>query len=274
MLNAHRAAGRSIGFVPTMGYLHAGHQSLMRASVAANDITVVSIFVNPLQFSAGEDLGSYPRDLARDTDCCADAGVDLIFAPSVEEMYPGSMATVVDVASVAAPLEGASRPEHFVGVATVVAKLFSIVGECRAYFGEKDWQQVVVIARMAADLSMPVEVVPCPTMREPDGLAMSSRNVYLTPDERAEAPVLRRAVDAGLAVIAEGETDPAVVEAVMADTVTTASLAALDYVAAVQAGTLVANGPLHGEVRLLVAVRFGKARLIDNAGGMVPGKPA
>ena len=274
LLDAHRAAGRSIGFVPTMGYLHAGHQSLMQASVVANDITVVSIFVNPLQFAAGEDLGSYPRDLACDTDCCADAGVDLIFAPSVEEMYPEPMATVVDVASGAAPLEGASRPEHFAGVATVVAKLFSIMGECRAYFGEKDWQQVAVVARMAADLSMPVEVVPCPTMREPDGLAMSSRNVYLTSDERAEAPVLRRALDAGLAVIAEDETDPAVVEAVMADTVATASLAALDYVAAVQADTLIADGPLHGEVRLLVAVRFGTARLLDNDGGMVPGTPA
>lgn len=271
LLDAHRAAGRSIGFVPTMGYLHAGHQSLMQASVAANDITVVSIFVNPLQFAAGEDLGSYPRDLARDIDCCADAGVDLIFAPSVKEMYPEPMATVVDVASVAAPLEGASRPEHFAGVATVVAKLFSIMGECRAYFGEKDWQQVAVVTRMAADLSMPVEVVPCPTMREPDGLAMSSRNIYLTSVERAEAPVLRRALDAGLAVIAEGETDPAVVEAVMAGTVTTASLAVPDYVAAVQADTLVADGPLHGEVRLLVAVRFGTARLIDNDGGMVPG---
>ncbi|HAB57127.1 MAG: pantoate--beta-alanine ligase [Acidimicrobiaceae bacterium] len=274
MLDAHRAAGRSIGFVPTMGYLHAGHRSLMRASAAANDITIVSIFVNPLQFAAGEDLGSYPRDIARDTDCCTDAGVDLIFAPSAEEMYPGPMATVVDVPPVAAPLEGASRPEHFAGVATVVAKLFSIMGECRAYFGEKDWQQVAVVTRMAADLSMPVEVVPCPTMREPDGLAMSSRNIYLSSDERAEAPVLRRALDAGLAVVSKGETDRAAVEGVMADTVATASLATLDYVAAVQAETLVADGPLHGEVRLLVAVCFGEARLIDNDGGMVPGKPA
>ena len=189
-------------------------------------------------------------------------------------MYPGPMATVVDVPPVAAPLEGASRPEHFAGVATVVAKLFSIMGECRAYFGEKDWQQVAVVTRMAADLSMPVEVVPCPTMREPDGLAMSSRNIYLSSDERAEAPVLRRALDAGLAVVSKGETDRAAVEGVMADTVATASLATLDYVAAVQAETLVADGPLHGEVRLLVAVCFGEARLIDNDGGMVPGKPA
>ena len=204
LLDAHRAAGRSIGFVPTMGYLHAGHQSLMQASVVANDITVVSIFVNPLQFAAGEDLGSYPRDLARDTDCCADAGVDLIFAPSVEEMYPEPMATVVDVASVAAPRGSVPARAFRRGRHGGGQTLFDH-GECRAYFGEKDWQQVAVVARMAADLSMPVEVVPCPTMREPDGLAMSSRNVYLTSDERAEAPVLRRALDAGLAVIARAK---------------------------------------------------------------------
>ncbi|MEM9467081.1 MAG: pantoate--beta-alanine ligase [Actinomycetota bacterium] len=269
-LDAHRAAGRSIGFVPTMGYLHAGHRSLMEASVAANDRTIVSIFVNPLQFAAGEDLESYPRDLERDSEVCAAAGVDLIFAPSVEEMYPRPMATVVEVPTVAAPLEGASRPEHFAGVATVVAKLFSIAGPCRAYFGEKDWQQVAVVTRMAADLSIPVEVVPCPTLREPDGLAMSSRNVYLTADERAQAPVLRRALDAGLARIAEGETNPAAIEAAMAGVVAEASLGTLDYVAAVQADTLVVDGALHDEIRLLLAVRFGRARLIDNDGGTVP----
>jgi pantoate--beta-alanine ligase len=155
-------------------------------------------------------------------------------------------------------------------VATVVAKLFAIAGPCRAYFGEKDWQQVAVVTRMAADLSLPVEVVPCPTLREPDGLAMSSRNVYLTAEERAQAPVLRRALDAGLERIAGGATDPAAIEAVMADVVAEASLGTLDYAAAVQADTLVADGPLHDEVRLLLAVRFGRARLIDNDGGMVP----
>ena len=273
-LDGHRAAGRSVGFVPTMGYLHAGHRSLMEASVAANDVTIVSIFVNPLQFAAGEDLESYPRDLDRDTEVCASAGVDLIFAPAVEEMYPRPMATVVEVPAVAAPLEGASRPEHFAGVATVVAKLFAIAGECRAYFGEKDWQQVAVVTRMAADLSLPVEVVPCPTLREDDGLAMSSRNVYLTAEERAQAPVLRRALDAGLALVAAGETDPAAIESAMAEVVALAPLGTLDYVAAVQADTLVADGPLHGEVRLLLAVRFGKARLIDNDRGMVPTGPA
>lgn len=270
-LDTHRATGRSIGFVPTMGFLHAGHGSLMEASVAANDHTLVSIFVNPLQFAAGEDLESYPRDLDRDTALCEAAGVDVIFAPSVEEMYPRPMATVVEVPPIAAPLEGASRPEHFAGVATVVAKLFSIAGPCRAYFGEKDWQQVAVVTRMAADLSIPVEVVPCPTLREPDGLAMSSRNVYLTAEERAQAPVLRRALDAGLERLAAGETDPGAIEAAMADVVALAPLGTLDYVAAVQAETLVVDGPLHGEVRLLLAVRFGKARLIDNDGGSVGG---
>lgn len=269
-LDGHRAAGRSVGFVPTMGFLHEGHRSLIDASVVANDVTIVSIFVNPLQFAAGEDLESYPRDLERDTAMCAAAGVDLVFAPSVDEMYPRPIETVVEVPAVAAPLEGAARPEHFAGVATVVAKLFSIVGACSAYFGAKDWQQVAVVTRMASDLSMPVEVVACPTVREADGLARSSRNVYLTPDERDQATVLRRALDVGLALVAGGETDAATVEAAMAGVVATASLGELDYVAAVPADTLVADGPLHGDVRLLIAVRFGRARLIDNDGVMVP----
>lgn len=270
LLAEHRAAGRTIGFVPTMGFLHDGHRSLMEAAVTANDVTVVSIFVNPLQFAPGEDLESYPRDLERDTEVCAGAGVDIVFAPADDEMYPRPIETVVSVPAVAAPLEGAARPDHFAGVATVVAKLFSIVGRCRAYFGAKDWQQVAVVTRMVADLSIPVEVVACPTVREPDGLAMSSRNVYLTPDERDQAPVLRQALDAGLAAVEAGETDPAAVEARMAEVVATAPLAVLDYAAAVPADTLVAAGPLHGEVRLLLAVRFGRARLIDNDGVMVP----
>lgn len=265
-LDAERAAGREVGFVPTMGYLHEGHASLVTASVDANEVTVVSIFVNPLQFAPGEDLEAYPRDLDRDAEICAAAGADLVFAPLVEEMYPRPVETTVTVAEVAAPLEGESRPTHFAGVATVVAKLFSIVGPCRAYFGAKDWQQVAVVTRMAADLSMPVEVVACPTMRESDGLAMSSRNVYLTAAERREATVLRRALDAGLALVEAGETDARTVEAEMAAVVATAQYGTLDYVAAVQADTLVADGPLHDEIRLLVAVRFGKARLIDNDG--------
>ena len=266
VLDRDRAAGRAVGFVPTMGYLHAGHLSLVETAVAANDVTVVSIFVNPLQFAEGEDLDAYPRDLDADASQCRMAGVDYVFAPSVEEMYPASVETTVAVASVAAPLEGVHRPTHFAGVATVVAKLFSIVGPCRAYFGAKDWQQVAVVTRMAADLSMPVEVVACPIVRESDGLAMSSRNVYLTSEERAEAPVLRRALDRGIELLREGERDPVVVEAAMREVIATAPLASPDYVAAVPADTLVADGPLQGDVRLLVAARFGRARLIDNDG--------
>ncbi len=268
-LDSERRVGRGVGFVPTMGYLHLGHLSLVEAAAAENPVTVVSIFVNPLQFAEGEDLGSYPRDLAADSAQCEALGVDYLFVPSVGEMYPREVATVVKVPSVAAPLEGVARPHHFAGVATVVAKLFSIVGGCRAYFGSKDWQQVCVVRRMVSDLSIPVDVVACPTVREPDGLAMSSRNVYLSADERAQAPVLRAALDAGLEAISAGETESAAVEAAMEAVVDRADLASLDYVAAVQADSLVSEGPLHGEVRLLVAARFGRARLIDNDGAVI-----
>ncbi len=265
-LDADRAAGRSVGFVPTMGYLHDGHVSLITASVAANDVTVVSIFVNPLQFAEGEDLDSYPRDLAADKARCETEGVDYVFVPDLEEMYPQPVDTVVTVPGVAAPLEGVARPSHFAGVATVVTKLFSIVGPSRAYFGAKDWQQVAVVRRLASDLSLPVEVVDRPIVREADGLAMSSRNVYLSPEERERAPVLRRALDAGMAALRQGQTDAAAVSALMRGVVEDGGPGQLDYVAAVQADSLAVDGPLHDEVRLLVAVRFGRARLIDNDG--------
>lgn len=265
-LDIDRGAGCRIGFVPTMGFLHAGHVSLIDAAVEANDRTVVSIFVNPLQFAEGEDLEDYPRDLDADLSRCAAAGADYVFAPSVEEMYPRPVDTVVSVPGVAAPLEGEHRPTHFAGVATVVAKLFSIVGSCRAYFGAKDWQQVAVVRRMVNDLSMPVEVVPCPIVRESDGLAMSSRNVYLSTEERSQAPLLRRALDAGLAAIEAGADDAVVVEAAMLEVLAGVTLGSVDYVAAVPADSLTPDGPLTGEVRLLVAVKFSKARLIDNDG--------
>ncbi len=265
-LSEARLDGASIGFVPTMGFLHAGHASLMEVSVAANAVTVVSIYVNPLQFGAHEDLASYPTDRAGDLRTCEAAGVDLVFAPEAEEMHTADMSTTVAVGGVSSPLEGASRPSHFAGVATIVAKLFSIVGPCRAYFGAKDWQQTQVVARMTIDLSLPVEVFACPIIREPDGLAMSSRNIYLTTDERAQATVLRQALLVGVELVESGETDATRVESAMRDTINTASLAEIDYVAAVPAQTLVVDGPLDGDVRLLVAVRFGKARLIDNAG--------
>jgi pantoate--beta-alanine ligase len=269
-LEADRAEGRSIGFVPTMGFLHDGHVSLIDASVAANDRTVVSIFVNPLQFAVGEDLKDYPRDLEADLSLVDGAGADYVFAPSADEMYPSEVDTTVTVPGVAAPLEGVHRPTHFAGVATVVAKLFSIVGACHAYFGAKDWQQVAVVRRMVADLSMPVTVVPCPIVRESDGLAMSSRNVYLAKAERAEASALRAALDAGLALLAQGESEASAVETemrrVLADS---APSGTVDYAAAVPAHTLVSEGPLQGEVRLLLAVKFQKARLIDNDGAVI-----
>jgi pantoate--beta-alanine ligase len=265
-LDAERAAGGTVGLVPTMGYLHDGHASLMRAARADTDVVVVSIFVNPLQFGPAEDLEAYPRDLERDTALCAEAGVDVIFAPAVDEMYPRPVLTTVSVAEVSAPLEGAHRPTHFAGVATVVAKLFSIVGPCRAYFGAKDFQQVAVVRRMAADLSMPVEVVACPTRRERDGLAMSSRNVYLGDAERAAAPVVHKALQAGSAAIAAGERSPAAVRELMVQIITAEPLAELDYAEVVDADSFTVPDPLAGNLRLLAAVRFGRARLIDNVG--------
>ena len=269
-LDELRASGRRVGFVPTMGYLHDGHASLIRASVAACDVTVVSIFVNPLQFAPDEDLEAYPRDLPRDLALVNDAGADLVFHPSAMEMYPVPIATTVTVGGVSEGLEGTSRPTHFAGVATVVAKLFSIIGPCRAYFGEKDFQQLVVVRRMAADLSMPVEVVECPTAREDDGLARSSRNVYLTSDERAAAPVLHRALMAGRSTIEAGERDPSAVEAAMAAVLSGEPLVTPDYAVVVDADTLRRPAVLRGEVRLLVAGRLGKPRLLDNLGVTVP----
>jgi pantoate--beta-alanine ligase len=265
-LDAARARGRTVGFVPTMGYLHEGHASLMRRARAETDVVAASIFVNPLQFGAGEDLDAYPRDLDRDRSVTAAAGVDVLFVPDVAEMYPAPVLTTVSVAGVSEPLEGASRPTHFAGVATVVAKLFAIVGPCRAYFGAKDYQQVAVVRRMAKDLSLPVDVVDCPTLRELDGLAMSSRNAYLSPDERAAAPVVYTALRAGAAAITAGERDPAAVRELMAAVIEAEPLAGLDYAEVVDADSFTVPEPLAGNLRLLAAVRFGRARLIDNVG--------
>lgn len=275
VLGRARSDGLGVGLVPTMGSLHEGHVSLMRAARTdlPGGVVVASIFVNPLQFAAGEDLDDYPRDLARDAALAEEAGVDVLFVPPTEEMYPRPVWTTVSVAQVSEGYEGASRPTHFAGVATVVAKLFSVVGPCRAYFGEKDYQQLAVVRRMAADLSMPVEVVGCPTIREDDGLAMSSRNAYLTPDQRAAAPVVHRALRAGVAAVLAGETDPAEVRALVARVIGTEPLGQLDYVAVVDAHDLSVPTSLAGDLRLLAAVRFGAARLIDNLGVTVPPAP-
>ncbi len=263
--DGHRAAGRSVGFVPTMGYLHDGHGSLMRAAAAGNDVVVASIFVNPLQFAPDEDLESYPRDLDRDRSVASANGVDLLFVPTAAEMYPhGAVLTTVSVSELSQRWDGESRPTHFAGVSTVVAKLFNIVGACRAYFGEKDFQQLAVIRRMVADLSMPVEVIGCPIIREPDGLAMSSRNVYLSPEDRSAAIVLRRALDAGEREIGAGETDPEAVARAMRAVVDDEPRARLDYVAVVDPVTLETPGVIGSETRLLIAAHLGETRLIDN----------
>ena len=269
-LDDHRRRGATVGFTPTMGYLHDGHGSLMRAARAANDVVVASIFVNPLQFAEGEDLSDYPRDLDRDLDLAGDNGVDLVLAPAVDEMYPnGAVLTTVSVTELSSRWEGASRPTHFDGVATVVAKLFNIVGPCRAYFGEKDYQQLAVIRRMVSDLSAAVEVVGCPIIREADGLAMSSRNVYLSPEDRAAAVVLRRALDAGRGAAAGGADDPAEVVEAMTRVVEAEPRAVLDYAAAVDPDTLETPERLGPEARLLIAARLGQTRLIDNDGAEV-----
>ena len=272
-LDAERAAGRVVGLVPTMGYLHDGHASLMRRAASECDVVAATIFVNPLQFAADEDLSTYPRDLEGDTRLAAAAGVDHLFAPGEAEMYPSGRDGVLTNVHVGGPsegLEGASRPTHFDGVATVVAKLFSIVGPCKAYFGEKDFQQLAVVRRMAADLSLPVEVIGCPTVRDADGLALSSRNAYLEPDERRAAPTLHRALAAGADCVRSGETNPDAVIDVMASTITAQPRFDLDYVAVVDPTTFATPARLAGELRLLAAAHLGKARLIDNLGVTVP----
>ena len=266
VLDEERRAGRTVGLVPTMGYLHAGHASLMARARSETDVVVTTIFVNPLQFGAGEDLDKYPRDLERDTALAKGAGVDLLFTPPVEEMYPAPVLTTVSVAEVSQSMEGASRPTHFDGVATVVAKLFNIAGPCRAYFGEKDFQQLAVVRRMAADLSLPIAVIGCPTVRERDGLAMSSRNAYLTPEEREAAPVLFKALQSGAATIKAGEEDAEEVRRLMANIIEAEPLAGLDYVEVAHPETLQPATEIAGNLRLLGAMRLGRARLIDNIG--------
>jgi pantoate--beta-alanine ligase len=265
-LEKERATGRIIGLVPTMGALHAGHLSLIERARAECETVVTTIFVNPLQFNSSEDLVSYPRDDARDVERARAAGAAYVFLPAEEEMYPGPVLTSVRVSGLIECLEGASRPGHFEGVATVVAKLFAAVGRCRAYFGEKDYQQLVVVRRLVADLSFPVEIVGCQTVRDGDGLALSSRNARLTAEERAAAPVLHRALQAGRSAVEAGERRPSRVAAVMADVVRAEPLVRLDYAAAVDAADLTSPPALAGEVRLLVAASLGTTRLIDNIG--------
>jgi len=259
-------APRPVGLVPTMGWLHAGHRSLMQRARADDATTIATIFVNPRQFNEAADFQQYPRNEARDLAICEEEGVDLVFAPGVEEVYPPGFDTVVSVGAVARPLEGAARPGHFDGVATVVAILFDLIGADHAYFGQKDAQQVMVIRQMARDLAIPTEVIACPTVREPDGLALSSRNVHLSPAERAAAPVLRRALLAARDRWAAGERSADALRDAMWEVLTTEPLAIPAYVSVADGRTLAElDRVADGEPALLsLAVRFGSTRLIDN----------
>ncbi len=268
----HRAAAASgsVGLVPTMGYLHEGHLSLVRRARRENGLVVVSIFVNPTQFSPGEDLESYPRDFERDLGLAGAAGADVVFHPSVEEMYARDHCTWVEVENLTERLCGASRPGHFRGVTTVVAKLFGIVAPDTAYFGQKDAQQALVIRRMVDDLDMNVTIEVCPTVRESDGLAMSSRNNYLSSDERRQAPTLRQALVEATSAIERGESDPRAVEEAFKARLAEAPLARLDYLEIAGASDLAPLVTIHGEVLVAAAVWFGTTRLIDNMMAVSP----
>ncbi len=260
----HRREGREVGFVPTMGYFHEGHLSLMRRAREENDVEVVSIFVNPLQFGPAEDLEDYPRDLDRDCRMAEAEGVDYIFHPAPETMYRQPFLTRVRVEGITEGLCGEFRPGHFEGVATVVAKLFHIVPARRAYFGQKDAQQAAMIRKMVEDLDFDLEVVVCPTVREADGLAMSSRNTYLDAEERKRACLLFRALSAGREMVERGERDASRVVEEMRRVLESDPLLKAEYLGAYDAVTMRPLRELHGEVLLAVAARVGKARLIDN----------
>lgn len=259
-----RNAGRKIGFVPTMGYLHEGHLSLIRRAGELCQFVVVSIFVNPTQFGPQEDFRSYPRDLSRDARLCQEAGCDLLFIPTVEQIYPQGYRTYVEVEGLTDLLCGASRPGHFRGVTTVVAKLFNIVKPHVAVFGQKDAQQAIVLRRMARDLNQDLEIEVAPTIREPDGLAMSSRNTYLNREERAQATVLYRALEWARGQIDSGERRAEPLIRGMAEMIGAVQMADVDYIAIVDTDRLCPVRRLRGEVLIALAVRFGRARLIDN----------
>jgi pantoate--beta-alanine ligase len=269
-LGEQRMAGKRIGLVPTMGFLHDGHLSLVRVARQECDVVVMSIFVNPKQFGPGEDFENYPRHVEQDLRLARDGGVDVVFTPDVSEVYPEGFQSEVSVRGLTEPLCGASRPGHFDGVTTVVAKLFNMVGPDRVYFGQKDYQQAAVIQRMVTDLNMPLTVVVCPIVREPDGLAMSSRNAYLSPAERLAAQVLSRALNVAEARIAEGERRAAPLVATLREVIAAEPLARLDYVAVCDPHTLSPLETLSETVLVALAVHIGRTRLIDNALYTVP----
>lgn len=259
-----RKQGLSVGLVPTMGYLHEGHKSLIERACKENDKVVVSVFVNPTQFGPGEDLATYPRDIQRDAALCEDAGAALIFNPEPEEMYFDDFHTYVTMESLSDELCGKTRPIHFRGVCTVVSKLFHIVAPDRAYFGQKDAQQLAIIKRMVRDLNFDIEIVGCPIVREADGLAKSSRNTYLNPEERKAALVLSRAVRLGQELIQNGERNADVIVEKMKQLIEEEPMAKIDYVQAVDAISIQPVAEIKGTVLVAMAVYIGKTRLIDN----------
>ena len=260
-----RSNGESVGLVPTMGYLHAGHQSLIKKSVEQNDHTVVSVFVNPIQFGPNEDLEAYPRDLERDAELCETTGAELIFNPEPEEMYKDGFVSFVDMNGLTNHLCGLSRPVHFRGVCTVCTKLFMIVGPDRAYFGQKDAQQLAVIKRMVKDLNMPLEIVGCPIVREKDGLAMSSRNTYMNAEERKAALILSKSIKLGQQLIEDGERSAEVVRNKMTELLETEPMAEVEYVNVVNNLTMEDISQVEGEILVAIAVKINnKVRLIDN----------
>lgn len=264
-VKAWRQEGKSVGLVPTMGYLHEGHESLIKKAVEQNDAVVVSIFVNPMQFGPTEDLASYPRDLEADSRLCEAAGAKLVFHPEPEEMYDEGFCSFVDMTGLTNALCGLSRPVHFRGVCTVVNKLFNIVKPDRAYFGEKDAQQLAVVKRMVKDLNMDIEIVGCPIIREDDGLAKSSRNTYLSAESRKSAVILSQSIFMGKKMIEDGERDATKVISAMRDKINSVPLTDIDYVEIVDVNTMKSIEVISGDILCAIAVRVGgEARLIDN----------
>lgn len=266
-VRAAKRNGQTVGFVPTMGFLHEGHLSLMRQARQETDVVVASIFVNPTQFGPNEDFEAYPRDMVKDAAMTAAAGVDYLFTPSVKEIYPNDFVTYVEVeGEITRKLCGRARSGHFKGVTTVVAKLFNIVAPDFAYFGKKDAQQVVVIDKMVRDLSMDVDIVPCPIIRDNDGLALSSRNTYLTPDLRKEATILSRSLFDVEKLIHKGERNALATQEYLVERINTAKNAEVEYVEVVDGRTLENIDRMSGDILIALAVKFGKTRLIDNLG--------
>ena len=264
IISNNKKQGKTVGFVPTMGFLHEGHLSLIRTAKKENDLVVVSIFVNPTQFGVGEDFESYPRDLDSDARLSESEGADIIFCPSISEMYPESYQTYVEVIEITNKLCGKSRPTHFKGVTTVVNKLFNIVEPHKAYFGQKDAQQVAVIQKMVKDLNMNIEVIPCPIIREADGLAMSSRNIYLNPEQRNTALILSKSLFTAKDMINKGCLDAVEIKETIIKMLNNEPLAAIDYIEIVDALSLSDITTLKGKVLIALAVKIGRTRLIDN----------